>query len=258
MTENKRYRHDFGTRSYEVDLNGALKPTELFRYLQETAEHQMNDNDLDYNVLYERERKAFILSRMSVQIQRPIYRRAHIEAETWISEGRAANFPRNFELRCDGECVARARSTWALVDVDTKKLIKFKEYDMGRYPVDEPPALDIPERFHVPKELEMSRVREVKVGYSSSDINGHMNNAMYLNNLFDCIPGVEALFVTSINIRYMHEAPLGASIEVFMSEAAEPDGLDPHAEKLVYFCTKSAGERNVEAVFGLRGIGTSL
>ena len=249
-----KYEHEFETRAYELNINGQIKPTQTIQYLQETAEHQLKDQDVDYVRMYNDDRKAFIISRMNVEIYRPVYRYAHITTHTWIGDGRAANFPRYYDMFCDGECVARANSNWALIDVDSRKLIRLSEYDTSAYSRGEANELSIPGRFHLPKDADFKEVERYKVGFSLTDINRHMNNAMYINKLYDNIPGIERFFVTSINIRYVHEAVYGAEVGIYMSEMMPPGDIDPRAEKAVFFYTETNGETNVEAVFGLRSI----
>ena len=247
-----KYEYNYSTRTYETDLHHALRPTQLIQYMQETAEHQLHDQDCDYLDLYYNQRKAYIISRMSVEIDRPIERFADITARTWITEGRAANFPRHYELVHNGEAFARGTSTWAMVDVDTKKLVRFKEYDTDGYAHGPEPELRIPTRFRIPQDAGLAFDREITVGYTMTDVNRHMNNAMYINPLYDCIPGVEEYFMTSINLRFLHEAPYGSAIRVFRSGLIKEQALDPAADGIVYFRTAVGGEINVEAVFGLR------
>ncbi|MBQ6582253.1 MAG: hypothetical protein IJH77_00345 [Mogibacterium sp.] len=247
-----KYEYHYQTRSYETDLHHALRPTQLIQYMQETAEHQIHDQDKDYLELYYEDRKAYIISRMSVEADLPVTRFADLTARTWITEGRAANFPRHYELFHDGRSIARATSTWAMVDVDTKKLIRYADYDTSSYPVDEPPEMRIPSRFRIPKELELLHIRDIRVGYSMTDVNRHMNNAVYANQLYDCIPGVPDHFMTSVNLRYIHEAPFGTVLRVFRSDPVREEKIDPAADFVVYFRTEVGEEINVEAVFGLR------
>ena len=85
-----------------------------------------------------------------------------------------------------------------------------------------------------------------------TDINGHMNNARYYNCLYDCIPNVEEYCITSLNMRFVHEAPLGSELKILRSDFLDPGKLDPRADKIVYFKTEANGEDNVHAVFGLK------
>ncbi len=247
-----KYTKSFETRSYEIDRHDALTPTALVQYLQETADHQMHDTDKDYGLIYREERKAFVVSRMSVEIMRPVYKYAHVDCDTWVVPGEAANFPRAYELFVEGDLVARAYSNWALVDVDTRKLVLQSEYDMSSYPEDREPEMGIPTRFRIPKTMEWNDGGTVPVTLTLTDINGHMNNARYYNCLYDCIPNVEEYCITSLNMRFVHEAPLGSELKILRSDFLDPGKLDPRADKIVYFKTEANGEDNVHAVFGLK------
>ncbi|MBR0373233.1 MAG: hypothetical protein IJH91_01750 [Mogibacterium sp.] len=254
-----KYEVTYQSRTNEINVRDYLKPTQLIQYLQETAESQITALDLDYIDLYNKRRKAFLVSRLGVEIYRPIYRYAKLTGRTWVTEGRAANFPRAYELYCDGEAVARAYSNWALVDVDTRRLIRFKDYDCSAYPVDELPAMRIPERFRIPGDVPLHFCGVVSVGFSLTDINRHMNNTQYFNILYDRIPDVDLFDVTSINIRFVHEAAYGNEMEIYRSEIVWKSdqeglvgGLDPAAEGVIFFRSQTDGETNVEAVYGLR------
>lgn len=247
-----KFTKQYETNSYDIDPYEAFMPTPLIQYLQETAELQIRATDKDYNDIYRIDRKAFIISRMSVEIYRPIYKFATVECDTWIVPAKAANFPRMYQLRLDGEVVAQAVSNWALVDVDTKKLVKQGEYNISSYPVDEEPKLAIPLRFRIPKDVELEEVRTVPVTFSLTDINGHMNNARYYNCLSDSLPELQDYSITSMNLRFVHEAPLGKDIRIFRSGLEAPGKMDPRGDKVVYFKTQVDDRDNVHAVFGLK------
>lgn len=249
-----KYITKYRTRSFDLNLRNELKLTELDQYLQESADRQIAETDMAYDDIVRIRRKAFVLSRMSIEIYSSIDRCCEVEGQTWVSEGRAANFPRNYELYSKDKLIARGYSNWALVDVDTKKLMRYGDYDMSSYPHDEPLELSIPTRFRIPKDLELKHVGDYHVGYSLSDINGHMNNTRYLNVLADFIPEVENKSFTSVNIRYAHEAPYQGDVEVHMSEPVSPEGIDPRADKIVYVKTLVEGELNVEVIFGYREV----
>lgn len=249
-----RFKTHYNIRSYEVDLHGALKPMQLMQLLQESGDRQMREEAVAYDELYTKEHKSFVVSRMNIEVFRPVEKYSDVNVETWIVPGKGANFPRGYEMYKDGQLVAKAICNWALVDTITGKLIASKDYDMGSYSMDEAPELSIPRRFRIPKELNFQEVERSKVTVSMIDINMHMNNTVYASKLYDNIPDVEKYFVTSINLRYVHEAPLGSEFKVYRSEAVEQRDMDPRAEKVIYFYTEAAGELNLEAAVGLKKV----
>lgn len=247
-----RYSTSFETRTYELDRHNMLKPTSLVQYMQETAERQIRDQDRDYDELYTICRKAYIVSRMNIEIFGSIRKYSVLEGETWTSDAKAANYPRSYEMKSEGKLIARGFSNWALVDVDSRKLVRQGEYDISAYAHDEPMKVEIPLKFRIPKELELQEVQRFRVERTMTDINGHMNNAMYFNPMYDMIPGAENMQLTSINIRFVHEAPLGSELRIYRSNFIEPGNIDPRAERIVYFTTEADGVSNVHAVFGLK------
>ena len=249
-----RFKAHYNIRSYEVDLHGALKPMQLMQLLQESGDRQMREEAVAYDELYNKEHKAFVVSRMSIEVFKPVEKYSDVDVETWIITGKGANFPRGYEMYKGGQLVAKAICNWALVDTVTGKLIASKDYDMGTYSMDEAPELSIPRRFRIPKELKFQEVESSKVAMSMIDINMHMNNTVYASKLYDNIDDAEKYFITSINLRYVHEAPLGSEFKVYRSDAVDPGEMDYRAEKLIYFYTEADGMLNLEAAVGLKKV----
>lgn len=247
-----KYREEYTVKSNDADIHNELRPTQLIQYMQETADHQMRDQDVDYVKMHFELRKAFVVSRMSVEVLEPIGMYDKIDAATWIIEGRAANFPRAYELAVGGKTKARAMSNWALLDIDTHRLVRNNEYDMSPYARDEEPELMIPTKFRIPRDVELKEADRVRVGYSMIDINRHLNNAMYADMLHDRIPDVDKLCVTSINLHFQHEAPYGSEVTIRMSDFLDAGKIDPRADRIIYFATEVNGGANIEAVFGLK------
>ncbi len=249
-----RFKENYNIRSYEVDLYGALKPMQLMQLLQESGDRQMRAEAVSYDDLYTKEHKAFVVSRMNIEVFEPVHKYSDVEVQTWIIPGKGANFPRGYEMFKDGKLVARAICNWALLDTITGKLIASKDYDMGSYSMDAEPGLTVPRRFRLPKDIKFEEVENSRVTVSMIDINMHMNNTVYASKLYDNIPEAEKYFITSINLRYVHEAPLDSAFKVYRSESVDPGDMDPRAEKLIYFYTEAAGELNLEAAVGLKKV----
>ena len=249
-----KFKEHYNIRSYEVDLNGAIKPMQLMQLMQESGERQMRAEAVSYDDLYIKEHKSFVVSRMNIEIFEPAQKYSDVDVETWVIQGKAANFPRGYEMIKEGRVIARALGVWALVNTETGKLILNKDYDMSSYSRDETPKLSIPKRFRLPKELEFKDVERTVVNRSMIDINGHMNNTVYATKLYDNIPEAEKYFITSMNLRYVHEAPFESEFVVYTSRAVETCYMDPLADKIIYFYTEADGETKIEAAIGIKSI----
>lgn len=246
-----KYSVEFRVRSYETDSRDVVRPSSILQYMQEVTELQMEDTDIDYTSLYKVRRMAFIVSRMSVDIYRPIYKGELVRLNTWCTPSRGAIYPRYHEFYVGEELALKASSVWGLINIDTRDLVLANEYDTSSYPMDEPPKLEIPTRVRQPKDIDYELVEERKALYSKIDINGHINNTMYPDMLYEVIPGIEEYNLSSINLRFVHEAKLGEELGIYTSKLLESDKIDPKAEKIAYVYSLINGEKNVEATFGL-------
>lgn len=88
--------------------------------------------------------------------------------------------------------------------------------------------------------------------YCDVDMNRHMNNTNYPDMLWNFIPEVIDKQVTSINLRFMKEAPLGAVVDVYRTEMDAPLAEDPEAEETWCFYSLVDGEINVEGEIGVK------
>ncbi|HKK96092.1 MAG TPA: acyl-ACP thioesterase domain-containing protein [Anaerovoracaceae bacterium] len=247
-----KYGEYFNITSHDIDFNSVVRPEQLQMYMQEAADHQSRDQAIECEKLYNMG-YTFIVSRMNVEIFKPIKKYDRVLINTWHIKGRAANFPRAYEVIRNGEILASAMSNWALVKVDTKKLVKYDDYDMSMYDIDEPLELNIKSRFRIPKELGFEEVDKHIVKLSDTDINRHMNNTKYLKIIYDNIPNMQNSFITSINIRYMKEAKLKDNISIYRSEERSSLNIDIRADKVYNFYTKIDDKLNMEAEIGIRG-----
>ena len=90
-----KFKEHYNIRSYEVDLNGAIKPMQLMQLMQESGERQMRAEAMSYDDLYIKEHKSFVVSRMNIEIFEPAQKYSDVDVETWVIQGKAANF-KNF------------------------------------------------------------------------------------------------------------------------------------------------------------------
>jgi acyl-ACP thioesterase len=247
----QQYTEKYEITCHDVDENNNIRPTCLMRYMQETANHQMRDRKPSYYDLFF-EGKAFIVTRMNIEIYRQLHQYEHIVTGTWRNQEKGATFPRCYEVRCGEEVVARAYSDWAVANRNTGKLCRSDEIDISGYETGEALELDIPKRFHFPKDMKFEKVGQRHVFYSDVDMNRHMTNTQYANMVWDYIPGIIDKEVTSINIRFMKEAPLDADIDIYMARADLSLAKDKNAEELYAFMTKVDGNTNIEVLMGVR------
>lgn len=231
-----KYFEKYKINVHDVDYSEVISPTGLLRYMQDSANCQLEHDGLSYEELFDRG-YAFIISRIRVNISEELHSHETVEASTWQSATHGATFERCYEVTRDGVTVAAARSNWALVDIATKRICRVSDIieDYGRA---EPLDIELPRRLAFPSKFE--KVGEKTVSYSDIDKNMHMNNTRYGDMFYGAIPERPGRLAV-MDIFYRSEAPLGEKLEILCKEG---DGG--------YYLrsVRENGSINAEAFFG--------
>lgn len=228
---------------YDIDVNGAIYPSRLLTYLQETANEHTFVLGCDPDAMTEKYSGGFWLTRFCMSIPRAIRFGDEIEVTTWpTNDSRGFSFNRCFEVKVGGEVVCEAYSVWALMNRETMMPVKVKDFDIA-LDEDEPIKPAAPLHARLPKEIELVSGGEYKVGYAAIDYNGHMNNARYPDIVCGFLPPkvLSGKRVEELTISYLHEAPAGDSIKGFYA-------ADPEEQDVYYVRTERASDSatNVE------------
>ncbi len=231
------FEQRYDVSSQEFGHNNIIRPSAIWRYMQESASRQMLAEGPSYGELFENG-LAFVLSRMNVVFHKDIRPCEKITCKTWACDERGASFCRSYQLiKENGEVAVEAYAIWALLNFKTHKLCLVEEADL-HYSNGQGLELPLPKKFRLPKDLEYSTVGVKKVMYSDIDCNGHMNNTFYPDMLCNYIDDIDSSKINSISIYYANEAPLGSEIEL---SKAFNDGAH-------YFRTTVNGAVNIEAI----------
>ena len=119
----------------------------------------------------------------------------------------------NFTLKLGEETVARAVSAWALVNTDSRSLVKVNDFDLG-LPVLQPLDLALP-RIIMPSEI--ADVGGYGVHYGDVDQNMHMNNTKYPNMYSNFLP-LKDKMISKLSISYLNEAKMGEKLRVLRAQ----------------------------------------
>lgn len=206
--------------SYEVDAAGKASLPTICKFMQETAYNHANH--LNFGYVHLKERNQFwVLSRLLITIDRYPRWGETIRLQTWPSGVEGLIAYRDFRVSDEqGEIIGAAGSAWLVLDIEERRLQK-PEVLKGLshlYPTER--ALD-----RRPAKIKpLSEAQEgpfVPVRYSDLDLYNHVNNAKYIQWIFD---GFEA------DLHRQYEA---RSLEVnFVAEAKLGDETAVHTKKL--------------------------
>ena len=197
---------------HDVDYNGIAKTSAIMKYMQSAAQMQLTENGMSYDDLRQRG-VAFILSRFKMEVLRPLTAYTPLEAVSYPVESRGFTFLRCYELKLGEETVARAVSAWALVNTDSRSLVKVNDFDLG-LPVLQPLDLALP-RIVMPSEI--ADVGGYGVHYGDVDQNMHMNNTKYPNMYSNFLP-LKDKMISKLSISYLNEAKMGEKLRVLRAQ----------------------------------------
>ena len=197
---------------HDVDYNGIAKTSSIMRYIQTAAQDQLTDNGMSYDELRGMNR-AFILSRIRLEVDAPIPAYARLTAVSYPCESRGYSFVRCYRLECDGVTVARAISVWALINTETRGLVRVNDFELG---IDTLPPLDMA-IGHIRLPDGIADVGGYGVHYGDVDQNRHMNNTKYPDMYSKFLP-LDGKMIKSITINYSNEAVIGEKLRVLRTE----------------------------------------
>ena len=212
-----KYTEHLRTRWHDTDAERRVSPSRILEYMQETSNGHTRAAGRNLDNLRDEKHLAYILSKLRLEILQPLHAFEDITVETWTSPSRGYSSLRSFQILRGGEVVARADSTWALVNVVDRSLCKPDEAGYA-FEHEEPVAIDLPLRIRFPADVPLERIGERRVVYSDLDYNMHMNNTRYPNMLCDFLPLEEIGRIRGMILSYLHEGAYGSNLTVLCAK----------------------------------------
>ena len=249
-----KFTYKIKTNWHDTDANRCVRPSKILEYMQETANRQCECSGLSLEKLRDEKGLAFILGALSMNIYQPLHAYEEIEVNTWCKEAKSYIFMRYFEIMRGGEKIAEATTTWVLIDLNTKTMVRASAYDFlnGCFYYDEPvdPEILLP-KARIAKDAPLFEVGKRKIVYSDIDYNMHMNNTHYPDMLCDFLGEMTdentAYTVGAMSLTYLKESHLGATLTVTRGEMSEDGSIEMRT-------LNENGEACLEAVVKLNKI----
>lgn len=205
------YTQSFTVYRHDGDPYGRLKPAALLRYAQQIAmEHAFHIGLTDE--VYARTHTAYVLAKLAVHFDRVPQ---VDETLTLLTQPqavrRAVNKRITRVLDQNGEQAALIDSRWVVIDTQKRIILRKHppEFDIAPWAADVP--AELPMKMQKPPKEECQAVGVYTAGYSTCDMNGHLNNTRYVDMLFDGLPLQELQTCTprDLMVFYHKEVPLG-------------------------------------------------
>lgn len=210
------WQEEFRIRFWDVDKTNQLTLSGTFDFFQEAAiAHADNlgvgKKDLDAK------QQAWILSRMSVLIERRPCKNEIITVRTWPRGPEKLFVLRDFDFLDEKNItIARGRSAWLVLDMEKHRPLRPQPV-VEHMPLNE--GMDaLPEGVQgIDAETGLVKIYDRQAAYSDIDYNGHVNNARYIQWIQDAIEP-DVLYDArqmKLDINYLSEVKPGESISIW-------------------------------------------
>jgi medium-chain acyl-[acyl-carrier-protein] hydrolase len=197
------YRKKYILKNNDVNMYKKLRTSRLFEMFQSVCVLHTEElgagreKTLDKGILW-------VVIQQHIDILRMPEYDEEITVETWPGKTMHVLFPRYFQIKdARGEVLVKGSALWTLIDAKTRSLVFADRYQI-EIPGDEQEGqAPLPKAIkHIATEEQTS----FTVPYSYCDLNGHMNNARYLDLVEDTIPAAsKGQTIRSISTQYERE-----------------------------------------------------
>lgn len=173
-----------------------------------------------------KENRAWVLSRLSVEVARYPRVNERYRITTWVENFNRRFSERNFEIADDaGKPIGYARTTWAAIDLasrgvgDLDIVTRLADVVIDRQcPIDKTPRITLPD--DIP-----ARESAYRFTYRDIDFNRHVNSVAYIRLLLDAWPLEfhDRYRVKRIDTVYLHEARYGDTVKLSRHDGGSPN-----------------------------------
>lgn len=213
-------RYPFIIRAYETDAHNQLKISSVFNFMQVAA--GLNANQLGFGYDHLTPKGYFwILSRVIIEWHGSISFDEEIVIETWPKGVEKLFALRDFRFYAsDGNIIGKATTAWLLMDVNTGRpaMLNSGMFNLPDYDI--PPAIDeLPGKISEPSDMVLSATR--KAVYSDIDVNQHVNNAKYIEYIFDALPVEDFIPFQNcrVQMNYLKELKLDDTFSIHLARS---------------------------------------
>jgi acyl-ACP thioesterase len=218
-SENREVRFGAVDKSDTMTLSAALD------FFQEAAISHAENLGVGRSAMAEAN-QGWILSRMSLQIdRRPKYGEA-ITVRTWPRGGEKLFALRDYDIRdCADNPVVRARSCWIIIDMEKRRPLRPQSI-MDAMPQNEGRDALHPARtlaVGLEEQTSLQKTAERQALYSDVDYNGHVNNVSYIRCSEDALHSVllEHARQIRLDINYLTEVLPGDVTGIWSAEITD-------------------------------------
>ena len=219
--EPNHYTETVTVLNADADFRSLLKPSALLRYVEQVSADHARAFGMD-DAFFREQGVAFLVGKQALQFTRVPRRTETLTLTTRAEESRRGSIKRITTVTdASGAQVAMVDCRWIVVSLAEGRILRQPGWTVEDF-WNENVEGELPLQLHKCRDG-LIRAGEWTAHYSQCDLNGHINNAFYLDIACDALP-LDVLKqgpVKFASVNYHREVPLGGKLEVLYAPSAE-------------------------------------
>lgn len=219
-----RFEQNLMIPCYDTDASKLLKTSSFMNYAQEAANLHASVLGFGYDDMMVT-RSAWVLSRMHVKFLRHPVWREKVRITTWHKGPERLFYLRDFKLTDEnGETLVAATTSWLVVNIDTRRITR--EIGLDESGICRDNAIETScGKVQMPADADRVLSGTHAASYSDLDMNGHVNNAVYLIWAMDVVNPEISMSrpLKEMMINFNHEVKPGDNVLLYTA-CSEADG----------------------------------
>lgn len=204
------------TREYvldigQIDSRHMARPSAIVDFMQDIATRHAGVMGISGEEL-EKKNCFWVLSRLKYTLNRPLYFYEKLRVTTIPRKLRGASWYRDFVFETEDGVVGNAVTVWAIVDLETRRLVRPQSLGMDFTGQDTGKT----EMLRALRAENLKPCFDRVVRYSDIDVNCHLNNVKAVDILSDTF-GLEddtARWVSQLQVNYISESICGTKLSL--------------------------------------------
>lgn len=215
-----RFIQEYYLRASDFDRRLKLFPSSVLGLFQDAAGKHAEELGVGFDILKARE-LFWVIVKMRFQIVHDPNLYDQVRVETWPLPPRKVGFQREYLMfGARGELLIRGSSEWVLVHSEKRRIMRVPDiYPAIEFCADEvfsDKTTKVPLLGSDGTSMHEENKYHVVPGFTTIDMNQHVNNAKYADFALDAIDPASNEFIDSFQIDYHREVQEGAELNILV------------------------------------------
>ena len=206
---------NFFIHTRDLDKYDIIKPSAILEFFQDIAGIHADELGIGYETCKQKN-LAWVVLYQRFEIVKIPPSLTNVNVKTWPKPKERLEFQREYLIEdLDGQTLVKGISNWVVIDLVSRNLVRTDKIDFNgeyynytNYNQKSKRKLSLDDKL-------IENYFTYKVQYDDLDHNGHMNNAKYLNIVYNNLGDIKS-YVKNLEIAYIKEAKIDDCLKIGM------------------------------------------